>query len=577
MDEDVEKSPDSAVTRRRLLYWGGIALGLIGLIVAVAQWGYPACKDYRLKRGLRNAEVFIAGGDYRSAYLLLERLAGKYPASLEARRAYARVIEAYGMADSLPIWKALVAAEPRNVENLIGYATALLRLGRYQEMSEVLSALRQLHPDGVEYRRLAAGMALGLQDREALQREVEALARLRPEDPMARFNLAAVLLASPTESDRRAGRAQLAVFAKGDRLRIRAMLALIADSVRRWPEQRDLNVRCGLLAAELDLPNQTRLPPMTLRATTLKIAPLHWPSLLVEFMQAQPEPMAADVAALARWMIQIGQTREALVWLEAVDTKIRRAPEIMALMADCSLQLGQWGKLEQLLLDGAWGPASAETVRAALTARKLQGQNEVSRAEAAWGNAIRHAGASWPDLRLLLRVAQAWGWSGRESQVLWLIVKAYPAESWAWRLLAGAAVHSRDSKALWEVYEAWAKAAPGDQRVQAEKILAGLLIRPMDPALVHAAEQLFRQNQGSPLCRGIWSLGLWRSGRTKEALDALGSDLEIYRNEPRLVLVCGLVLASAGKKVEGEQLLTSIPPEILLPEEAALVASVRSR
>lgn len=545
--------------------------------MAVVQWGYPAYKDYRLKRGLRNAEVFIASGDYRSAYLLLERLVGKYPASLEARRAYARVVEAYGQADSLPVWKALVAAEPRNAENLIGYATALLRLGRYQEMSEALSALRQLQPDGVEYHRLAAGMALGLQDGDALKRAVEAMARLQPEDPMARFNLAAVLLGSPDESDRRVGRAQMAVFAKGDRLRIRAMLALIADSARRWPEQRDLNVRCGLLAAELDLPNRTRLPPMTLRTTTLKIAPPRWPSLLVEFMQAQPEPTAADVAALVRWMKEIGQTREALVWLEAVDAKIRRVPEIMALMADCSLQLGQWGKLEQLLLDGAWGPASPETVRAALAAKKLQEQNEASRAEVAWGNAIRQAGASWPDLRLLLRVAQAWEWSARESQVLWLIVKAYPAESWAWRLLAGSAVHSRNSKALWEVYEAWAKAAPGDQRVQAERILAGLLIRPMAPALVPAAEQLFRQNQGSPLCRGIWSLALWRSGRISEALEALGGDLQIYRDEPRLVLVCGLVLASAGKGAEGEQLLASIPPETLLPEEAALVASARRR
>jgi hypothetical protein len=50
-----------------------------------------------------------------------------------------------------------------------------------------------------------------------------------------------------------------------------------------------------------------------------------------------------------------------------------------------------------------------------------------------------------------------------------------------------------------------------------------------------------------------------------------------YREEPRAALIQGLVLAALGRREDSERFFALVPAEILLPEEAALIATARER
>jgi len=546
-------------------------------IIAVLGYffAYPAFQDFRKKRIVRIAQAFVATEDFRSAYLLLDQYLKIHPENLEARRLLAKVLEEYGPGQGLPEWETLVKLEPGNSANYIGYITSALRVRQIQKLPEALATLQKLQPNGIDYHRLSAGLALVTGDVVALRQSIEALAQADPENPTTQFNLATLRLNSSVVAEVSAAREALEKFGRGDTFRIRAALALVDDAPKRWPKEKDPAKLYRLIVRQLEIGKSSLDSPSGFMKTgAIRLRDPGLESLL-EHLQTQPSPTPEDVSMLTRWLLKIGRAREALVWLETLPLKTRESPSALASMAACAVGLEAWDKLEEVLLQGAWGPVPSEAVKYAFQARLLREQKNDSRAETIWNNAVKAAEQSLTGMRMLHRLVQVWHWPGKEAQVLWALVRRFPNDSLAWRQLADQVLTTRDTKQVWRLYNAWTEATPSNLQAQIERVVVGLLVRPQEAGLAGRAAELFRLHPNNPGCRLAQALALWRGGLNSEALIVLDAVPLNLSAEPRAALTRGLVLGSLGRRTESERMFVLVPSEVLLPEEAALIAAAR--
>lgn len=561
----------SFVKRLLIIAVAVFLVGALGYFVAL-----PAFQNFRNARIIRIANSFLGTEDYRSAYLLLDQYLKNHPENLEARRLLAKVLEEYGAGQGLTEWESLVRLEPDNAANYIGYITSALRVRQLQKLPETLAILQKLQPDGLDYHRLSAGLALVNGDAVALRKSIEALAQAEPDNPTTQFSLATLRLNSPVTAEVAAARETLEKFARGDALRIRATLALLDDAPKRWPKEKTPAKLYTQLARQLEIGKSPLDSPSGFMKTGA--VRLREPGLesLLEHLQTQPAPTSEDVARLAQWMLKIGRARDALVWLETLPPPTRESPAALASMAACAVGLEAWDKLEQLLLQGAWGPVPSEAVKYAFQARLLREQKNDSRAETIWNNAIKAAEPSLPGMRLLHRLVQIWHWPGKEVPVLWALVRRFPNDNQAWQKLTEQVLATRETAQVWRVYNAWIQAMPSNLQPQIERVVVGLLVRPQEPGLANRASELFRLHPNNPGCRLAQALALWRGGLSGEALIVLDAVQLNPAAEPRVALTRGLVLSALGRRTESERMFGLLQTEALLPEEGALIAAARN-
>ncbi len=504
---------------------------------------------------------------------MVEQFVRKDPVNLPARRLLAQIYEVTAPDQALVEWEALTKAEPGNSANTIGYATAVIKVGQVGRLPEILAALEKLAPESADYHRLAAGSALATGDFVGLRKHVDRLAALEPQNPLTRFTRAALQMNSPDPREVEQARVSLEEFAHGDALRIRATLALITDAPRRWPEEKTTARLYTRLADELKLRGTGSAPHyVKIQGNSLPSAGL---PTLIDHMAAQPALTANDAVMLAQWMLQIGQAREALFWLDGLDEPLRTTGIVRQSMATCAATLESWPRLEQLVSGGAWGPVPAEAVKLAFASHALRAAQNDSKAGSQWSSAIRLSEQSLPGLRVLQRLARLWRWPDKQAQVLWVLVRHFPADEPAWRALTQLALVEDNSAELWRIYQAWTQAAPANLVVQAERIFVGLLTRPGETGLGSSTEELFRQHPGIPAHRVARALALWRAGRAAEALALLDAVDLNYEREPRFALTRGLILATLGHKAESEAMFALGQKTKLLPEERVLLAQAR--
>jgi len=536
---------------------------------------YPKFKRWREARTLNAVTHFVAGRDYRSAYLLLDQFVKDHPGHFEARRMLARVYEVGGPDQALAEWEALTKAEPGNAENFIGYLQTALRARRTEQVVSMLAALRALQPDSLEYHRLSAGYALVRADATALRLEVEALARREPDNAATRITLALLMLKSSSPADVAAARGVLEEFVRSaGPWRIRAGLALAADTAVRWPDQPDEARRIARLARQLGLVEEGSVG--TARPLNLnELAAASALRTFVAHLQAQSPLEPAEAARLTQWQLRRGLAREALLWLETLEPALRESLPVRGARAACAVQLESWDRLARLLREGAWGPVPTDVLADAFAARDLDARGRDSQSDGVWSRAVQVAGPSLPALRALYRLAVVWRWPDRQEQVLRSLVREAPGEEWAWYTLVQLGLAAGDENAVWRTYEAWVRTPRPTVPARIERAMLGLLVRPHERGLANEAAELFAAHPALPASRVTQALALWRAGQGTAAADLLGQPGIDFDQEPRFALVRALVLGDAVPAAEREKWLDFAATARLLPAERALIASRR--
>lgn len=540
---------------------------VVSTLAAGIWFGRPLYSKWRFKRNVAMAQKAEAEGDMRTAMLVWEQLSSIHPHDPELRRKLAGFYERAGQLEALVIWKEAVDLEPDNQAGLLGLARTAIRFG---DKATARTALDKLTGSGgalPEYHRLRAGLAVLERDIHQQEQSLMALERLLPEDDRIRLNLAALRLADPRGAGASAARATLLELARHDGVRMRAVTELLADVARRWPQPSPERDRA--LRALMNMLTPARGPLLEIPSR------IDYIDRLVRFAMAQPSPTAEDVVSLANWMSLNGNSTTALEWMDSLPTGIRESALLKSAATEFAIRARDWPRLRLLLLAGAWGPVPSESVEQAFRLRGAA--SPPAGANPGWTAALQASRTSPAGLRMLLRLAEIWDWPAEYRQVLQTIARTMPRETWAWRQLISYALVRGETEQLWQVYNEWRLAMPGDSSVQVECNIMGLLLGRRRVGNSTETAELLRQqplNAGAGIAH---ALALWREGRLPEALAALEGLPATTFTEPRYALAAGVILAEGGRAAQSEELLGRASVERLLPEERALVAAAREK
>lgn len=544
-----------------------IALFVLGLIGYYLAW--PEVRKWRQERSLHEAEKYEIAGDYRRALLTLEQTAQIYPQDLDARRRLANFLERLGQRQGLETWKEIVQAEPADPRNLLGLAGAALRFGDLVAARGALEKVRQMGRTDAAYYRLASGLALVTRDTRALEAALTELTRLEPADLRVQLNLAIARLQAEDPVHVEAGRSALIGLARAEPVRIRAVVELLNDMARRWPRPtRERAAAFQQLAAELTPARGPTFEPPEIDDPVER---------LVSFAMRQPAPEAEDAGALLSWLILNGRAAAGFVWLDSLPEKTRRSRLVTAAASEAALQTADWQHLRQLLLAGAWGALPPLAVNGAFDLRENRGQLSPAVRASRWATVLDSCHASFPALRMVLRLSEAWSWPDEQQQVLTAITRTFAGETWAWRRLISQALAHGEAEQLWQIYQRWSRAAPGDAMVQTEAAIMGHLLQKRGAPAAALTAEFLRQQPTAPGAVVAHALALWRGQRLAEALPILAALPGDAFAEPRYALAYGLMLSEAGRAGESEQLLQRAAADRLLPDEMLLIEQARAR
>jgi len=481
----------------------------------------------------------------------------------------ANFLERLGQRQGLEAWKDIAQAEPTDPQNLLGLAGAALRFGDIVAVRQALAQLRQMGRTDAAYYRLSSGLALVTRDTRALEAALTELARLEPADQRVQLNLAIARLQSGDPVLAEAGRTALTGLARSEPVRIRAVVELLNDMARRWPQPtRERTAAFQQLAAELTPARGPTLAPPEVADPVER---------LVSFAMHQPAPEAEDAGALLSWLILNGRAAAGFEWLDSLPEKTRQSRLVTAAASEAALQTADWPHLRQLLLAGAWGALPSLAVNGAFEVRESRGQLSPAAQASRWASVLESCQASLPALRMALRLSEAWNWPEEQQQVLTAITRAFAGEIWAWRRLISQALVRGDAEQLWQVYQRWSRAAPGDAMVQAEAAIMGHLLQRRGAPPVAVTAESVRQQPAAPGPVVAHALALWRGQRLAEALSLLGALPADIFAEPRYALAYGLMLSEAGRARESEQLLNRASADRMLPDEMLLIEQARAR
>jgi tetratricopeptide (TPR) repeat protein len=570
MDDDRRTEPPFRQKQARTVRLIAIvAAAGLGLLVAAYFIGRPALSKWRFNRDLERSAKYEQEGDLRSAMLLLEQLNRLHPSNADIRRRLAGFYERAGQMESIVVWREAIDLDPQNPEGRLGLARSAIRFGDRLTARKVLEEHPVTEVNRIEYHRLRAGLAFLERDLSAQEEHLTALERLIPDDPKVRLNLAVLRLAKPAGSQASMARETLLGLARGPEVRIRAVVELLSDIARRWPQP--TAEREDALRNLADALAPARGPLLELPSQVDHI------DRLVAYAMTQPSPTPEDAVSLANWMSLNDHTEAALQWIDSLPESVSRSPVVRTAMAEFAIRIRDWPRLQALLRSGAWGPVPAEAVEQAFRARRTASASGRSGVASGWNAAIKAAKGSPPALRMLLRLTELWEWPAERRQVLLAIARSMPRENWAWRQLISDSLERGDGEQVWQAYQEWRRAVPGEPVVQIEAAIMGLLLgrRPV-PAVSETAGYVERQpaNAGATVAH---ALALWHAWRHAEAAAALDALPRAAFNEPRYGLARGLVLAETGRAAESEELLDRASREPLLPEERVRVSAARER
>lgn len=559
----MEDNESQGIPLRRILLWGGAAFVSLGLLTGGGIYFWPKYKAWTSVRALQEAQEAQLAGEYRRQQLFLEQAVQMDASNLEARRQLALFCYQGGLPQAVPLWVALTEVEPGSIENHRGLVLALLRRGEVQEAAAALGRVPESLRETVEYRRLAAAVAMSRGDMKELEVQLEALARLETAPEGLRLSRAALALGSADPAQREAAWSELEALARRDEFRIRACLVLLKALPPTQP---------GVPPPAADLAERILGPRRA--GSSLLPGVRRGLSDLVQHMMTQPSPIPEDAAELMQWMRLQGLAREALVWAAGQPAALRGSPRVLGQRAECALQLGQWRELRETVAAGVWGAIPEEAITLVFAARIQRDAGSVANSRATWADAAALAERNPAALRVLHRLAEGWGWRAEAERCLQQLVRNFPREDRLWVSLLHLAQAEGSADKTLQVLEAWSKAQGEPARVYSEWMLLAALLDHVEVDQQARLTEAAALPGASPMLRLAAALNACRKAG-KGHVPVVPEGLEASSLTPRARLAWGILLLQAGKGEEARKAVAGLGQVAFLPEEKALLARVQ--
>lgn len=541
------------------------------LLVTAAAFAWPAYKRHQRARVLRQAQAFLAAGDFPNASLCARELLQLQPGNLDACRIMAEMGEA-GHSPAAVYWRQRIAAEAPTFSNRLALAAAALRL---QRPPYVLAAqtLRELEPLGrtvPAFHVLSAELALKASRLEEAKAHFEQAAALEPANALHRFNLAVLNLRSTNQDMTARGRLTLEQFSTNRDLAVLALRWRIAEDLRRSDVTGALRLSEELLARPgADFPDQLQ------HLTLLRLAQSPSFSACLQKVQLIAVTNVAYLCSTSEWMAKYGLADAALSWLYGLDPKLRKTPALPPALAKLHLVKQDWPGLETLLSGQNW--ADTEFLRLAFLARAAFGRQLETVGESRWRAAIDAAGGRLGSLTCLLGLAMDWNCD--PEGLLWEIGRRFPRETWALAELERRFQFTGNTRGLNRIYSLRLAGADGaaDATNRNDFATTSLLLK-INLAQAHQiARELFRLHPDDPVLGSTYAYSLHLQGRTREGLNVFSRFTHQELEVPSIALYYGVLLARSNTPERAAPYLARAQAASLLPEERDLLEQARAQ
>jgi len=539
------------------------------LVGAVGLWffGRPAYHHYKEKRAIRQAQQFMARGDWRNASVSARLAFQLNPANLAACQIMADLAEMAHSPQALD-WRKRVADLAPTVENkLLLAATALRSQGApFPLASQMLQDLRQPAGNIAAYHVLLAERALKLNQSAEAENEFAEAARLEPTNELHQFNLAVLRLGSTNSSQAAEAQATLEGLRTSTNLGPAAFRWLVGDRLA----QKDLPAAEKYSSELLGGPHATfedRLQHLTI----LRQGNGPQYSTFLAAVKSEAITNALKVYSLSTWMLGQKAPEEAMQWLSSLPSKLANEQPVPLAFVDAYAAKKDWAGLESYLQDLKWG--ELDFLRMAFLAHAAAEQHEDLATETRWRSAVREAGDRLGALNALLTLATTWHADKSREDLLWQIAQHFPRERWALNSLEQMYFAAGDTHGMNKVSAAKASFDPKDLAARNNFATTSLLLNLNLTAAHQTAREIYAQRPDDPIITSTYAWSLHLQGQTREALAAMDKLKPDGLEMPNIALYYGLLLAADGQTNKAAKYLALAQKAPLLPEEKSLLVA----
>lgn len=585
--------------RRRLLKIGGaIALVLVlGLV-----FGRPArsaVKAWQARRHAEKAFVFIAAekwsdatNEARTAY----RLRAGEPAAI---RAVARLLSRTRQAEALSFWKALREKEPLARQDLRDEAAAALLAGDNAIAGRAVQDLlgsKEGGPGPADW-LLAAHLAGQNRAHDQVAGYLQKVVADPGSTERQLFQATLFQLAAATADTAGVKETQTAAWTRLTKIaRGQTEVALDALTVLA---QHSLSSPNEIVSGPAIMPDKEvsqRLEthprsrvPQKLIAVDLQmhIDPAEREALIARTTTTWRTADNESLVALARWLnskSEFQRELDAIPLERALQTRDLFLQRLDALGA-----LGQWAEIKRLLQNETF--SLDPVVEHMYLARCNQQLGEITAGENNWQRALESAAGDPQKLLLLGDYAEKNGAAAIAETAYKTIARDNPAIRAAQQGRLRLAQQSRDTGKIHGILAEMLKQWPNDTAVQNDEAYIRLLLAGDEKVegrkskrenaggtdsqrseIERLAEDLVRREPTSLPHRTLLALARLKAGRPAEALGVYsGLNVPQKALSASALAVHSAVLAANGQEEDAQTEASQIKPELLLPEEQALV------
>jgi len=547
--------------------WKIGAGGLVLALVLALGWfaGRPWWQRWQRAQAMAQAQSFAAHSDYRNAALALRRALELAPADPATWREAAAVLAEIGSPEVLLAREQLARLAPGDVAVRLALAGDALRLERWDTAEAALAAIGTAAQRDAAFFRLAASLALALGRTDEVEANLARLVQAAPDDPVARFDDAAVRLWNVDEAKRDAARATLKTLTAQPAVRIRAALELLKDAARQRDERRAVEAMTFVLE---------RFAPGAVADFSSPGLP-GWQRLVEALKAAAGSP--EDVALLARWFGDLGQPREALVWIDTLAPDLAQSPAVADAAAELAAGVGDLDRLEQRLRAGAWGVWPRDVLTLAIASRLQRLRYTESAGRATWADALAACGDSAPGLRAMVRLASAWGDDDGTERALLQVTERQPRNFWAYAALRDIYAARPDLPKLWQLHDRWVRVAPDDAGLAATWITLGCIVNRLSPEAAARATALHAAEPDARVATIALAAVRWRQGKPRETAALIDRLSAAERAQPAVALWRGLAAADLGDRATARTALLAAWRPGLSPEESGLIRTAAAK
>jgi hypothetical protein len=460
---------------------------------------------------------------------------------------------------------AVVGQYQRN--DVLAWAEASILSDDVEQTQEAESYLDPTAQASARAQRLAGEIARRAQHfedaRDRFQAALQAdIAGGAPSPAIDEIPLGIVCLQTGSATDRTRGQGLLAKWAPDTNWGADALRALLADAVahrdpeaaKRWAEALRVHPRCTLGDIPVCLQAFANFDPDRFKAVV---------SQLEDRSRASP----TESAELIGWLNQIDRGAEAVRWGESLDAAAARKPPIVQGIAEGLRTTRRWADLGAWVDRGDWGRDMGFVGWAygMLAARRL-GDN--ARAESLWQTLYADAHASPAHALFLGDSLYAWGYPKESAELLWVASERSDLAYLALGSLARLYQVQHDAVGQYRAFGRLNSMRPTDRKIANNfAYFAAVTGLGNQTQVERIAEDNFNHEPSDINYRSTYAFVLAWTGKASQAMALIEPVSHDWKKSHAVAFAYGAALASVGRKSEAKDVLDSLNPGDLGPQE----------